>query len=83
MTLPVLEFIRFGRDICGDLRQAERREWPLFTNRWGGGAIAPQAYPDIESFPAGKPHAGVDLCDRRSAPCILHVHGARRRHNIM
>lgn len=68
MTLPVLEFIRFGRDICGNLRQAERREWPLFTNRWGGDAIALQGYPDIASFPAVKPHAGVDLWDRRSAP---------------
>lgn len=96
--------VRFGREICGDLTQAERREWwlanglggyaagtiagtltrryhglliapvnpplgrylvfakadaevldgervwPLFTNRWGGGAIEPQGYVHIESF---------------------------------
>lgn len=96
--------IRFGRAICGDLVQAERREWwladglggyaagtiagsltrryhglliapvqtaldrhlllaraeatlrfsgqdyPLFTNRWGSGAIEPQGYAYIESF---------------------------------
>lgn len=29
MNLPVPEFIRFGREICGDLAQAERREWWL------------------------------------------------------
>jgi len=97
-------FIEFGRDICGDLMQAERREWwltnalggyaagtvassltrryhglliapvrpplgrvlvvakadatladgerewPLFTNRWQGGAVDPQGNADIESF---------------------------------
>lgn len=101
-TLPTL--IRFGREICGDLPSAERREWwlangrgayaagtvagtltrryhglliapvnpplgrhlvfskadatlidggrqtPLFANRWGGGAIAPQGHTHIESF---------------------------------
>jgi len=98
------DLIRFGREICGDLAQAERREWwlsnglggyaagtiagtltrryhgllvapvnpplgrhlvvakadatltdgerewPLFTNRWGGGIIAPAGYLEIESF---------------------------------
>jgi 4-alpha-glucanotransferase len=98
------ELIRFGREICGDLAQAERREWwlsnglggyaagtiagtltrryhgllvapvspplgrhlvvakadatlsdserewPLFSNRWGGGAVAPAGYLDVESF---------------------------------
>ncbi len=29
MSLPVPEFIRFGRELCGDPRQAERREWWL------------------------------------------------------
>jgi hypothetical protein len=29
MSLPVPEFIRFGREICGDPRQAEHREWWL------------------------------------------------------
>jgi predicted glycogen debranching enzyme len=96
--------IRFGRSICGDLRQAERREWwvanglggyaggtiagsltrryhglliapvasplgrrlifakadasvmdgveswPLFTNRWKGGAISPSGHVRIRSF---------------------------------
>jgi predicted glycogen debranching enzyme len=98
------EFVRFGRAICGDLQQAERREWwlangrggyaggtiagsltrryhglliapvepplgrrlvwakadaelsdgeqrwPLFTNRWAGGAISPAGHVHIESF---------------------------------
>ncbi|MBK8750945.1 MAG: glycogen debranching enzyme family protein [Candidatus Competibacteraceae bacterium] len=97
-------FIRFGRAICGDLDQAERREWwlsnglgayaagtvagtltrryhglliapvypplgrwlvfakvdatlldgeretPLFSNRWGGGAIHPTGHVHLESF---------------------------------
>ncbi|MCU7947318.1 MAG: glycogen debranching enzyme N-terminal domain-containing protein [Candidatus Thiodiazotropha sp. (ex Cardiolucina cf. quadrata)] len=30
-----LKQIRFGRDCCGDLEQAERREW-LLTNGRGG-----------------------------------------------
>jgi len=96
--------VRFGRAICGDLVQAERREWwlangrggyaagtiagsltrryhglliapvdapvgrrlvwakadaelvdgdrnwPLFTNRWGGGTISPAGHVNIESF---------------------------------
>jgi len=96
--------VRFGREICGDLAQAERREWwlanglggyaagtiagtltrryhglliapldpplgrslvlakadatlldergswPLFSNRWGGGAVDPAGYVHIESF---------------------------------
>ncbi len=104
METKLPELIRFGREICGDLAQAERREWwlsnglggyaagtiagtltrryhgllvapvnpplgrhlvvakadatlsdgerewPLFTNRWGGGAVAPAGYLDIESF---------------------------------
>jgi 4-alpha-glucanotransferase len=99
-----LNMIRFGRAICGDLEQAERREWwlanglggyasgtiagslirryhgllvapvepplgrrlvwakadaelvdgeqswPLFTNRWSGGAISPAGHAHIESF---------------------------------
>jgi 4-alpha-glucanotransferase len=98
------DLIRFGREICGDLQQAERREWwlangrgayaagtiagtltrryhgllvapvnpplgrhlvfakadatlmdgdarfPLFANRWGGGAVDPGGYVHIESF---------------------------------
>ena len=98
------EMIRFGRAICGDLHEAERREWwlanglggyaagtiagsltrryhglliapvepplgrrliwakadaelidgeqswPLFTNRWRGGAIGPAGHVHIESF---------------------------------
>ncbi|MGB7933127.1 MAG: glycogen debranching enzyme N-terminal domain-containing protein [Gammaproteobacteria bacterium] len=32
---PLPEFIRFGREICGDLAQAERREWWL-ANGLGG-----------------------------------------------
>ncbi len=97
-------FIGFGRAICGDLGQAERREWwlgnglgayaagtiagtltrryhglliapvypplgrwlvfskadatlldgdqeiPLFTNRWGGGAVNPEGHVQLESF---------------------------------
>ena len=98
------DFIRFGRAICGDLGQAERREWwlgnglgayaagtvagtltrryhglliapvypplgrwlvfakadaalldgdreiPLFSNRWGGGAINPEGHVHLQSF---------------------------------
>jgi len=29
---------------------ADGREWPLFTNRWGGGTVAPAGYLDLESF---------------------------------
>jgi predicted glycogen debranching enzyme len=101
-SLP--ELVHFGRDICGDLAQAERREWwlgnglgayaagtiagsltrryhglmvapvnpplgrflvfakadatlydgqrtwPLYTNRWGDGTVAPEGYHHIESF---------------------------------
>lgn len=104
MKTKLPDFIRFGRATCGDLEQAERREWwlsnglgafaagtiagtltrryhgllvapvhpplgrhllmakadarlsdgerewPLFTNRWHGGAIEPAGYPRIESF---------------------------------
>jgi len=35
VNLPLPEFIRFGREICGDLAQAERREWWL-ANGLGG-----------------------------------------------
>jgi predicted glycogen debranching enzyme len=102
IKLPGL--IRFGREVCGDLEQAERREWwlanglgafaagtvagtltrryhgllvapvnpplgrhlvmakadatlhdgerswPLCSNRWGGGALQPAGYVNIESF---------------------------------
>jgi len=102
MGIPAM--IRFGRAICGDLHEAERREWwlanglgayaagtiagsltrryhglltapveaplgrrliwakadaelvdgeqswPLFTNRWSGGAIGPAGHVHIESF---------------------------------
>jgi 4-alpha-glucanotransferase len=102
MGIP--EMIRFGRAICGDLHEAERREWwlanglggyaagtiagsltrryhglliapvepplgrrliwakadadlidgdqswPLFTNRWSGGAIGPAGHVHTESF---------------------------------
>jgi len=101
---PLPNFIRFGRDICGNLVEAERREWwlgnglggyaagtiagtltrryhglliapvnpplgrylvfakadatlsdgdrewPLSTNRWGGGTVEPRGYVHIESF---------------------------------
>lgn len=104
MNISLPENIRFGREICGDLAQAERREWwlangrgayaagtiagtltrryhglliapltpplgrclvvakadavltdgtsewPLFSNRWGGGIIDPPGYIHIESF---------------------------------
>lgn len=104
MTLTAPNDIRFGREICGDLAQGERREWwlsnglggyaagtvagtltrryhglliapvkpplgrwlvfakaeatllyegqslPLFTNRWGSGAIEPRGYQHLESF---------------------------------
>lgn len=105
MTKALLtQDIQFGREICGDLEQAERREWwlgnglgayaagtiagtltrryhglliapvvaplgrmlvfakadalvldgdheyPLFTNRWGGGAVEPSGYKHIQSF---------------------------------
>jgi predicted glycogen debranching enzyme len=104
METKLPELIRFGREICGDLVQAERREWwlsnglggyaagtvagtltrryhgllvapvnpplgrhlvvakadatlsdgvrewPLFSNRWGDGAVAPAGYLAVESF---------------------------------
>jgi predicted glycogen debranching enzyme len=104
MTQELPELIRFGREVCGDLGQAERREWwlanglggyaagtvagsltrryhgllvapvnpplgrflvlakadatlldaegshPLFTNRWGEGAVEPAGHVLIESF---------------------------------
>lgn len=104
MNTALPDPIRFGREICGDLGQAERREWwlangrggfaagtvagtltrryhgllvapvnpplgrhlvvakadatlndgerswPLFTNRWGSGAITPCGYLQLESF---------------------------------
>lgn len=104
MALTLPPPIRFGREICGDLVQGERREWwltnglggyaagtvagtltrryhglliapvapplgrvlvfakaevtllyegqsvPLFTNRWGSGAVDPQGYVHLESF---------------------------------
>ncbi len=33
MNLPVRQFIRFGREICGDLHPAEHREWWLSNGR--------------------------------------------------
>lgn len=104
MTACLPELIRFGREVCGDLAQAERREWwlanglgayaagtvagsltrryhgllvapvnpplgrflllakadatlidgdrriPLFTNRWGAGAVEPAGHVHMESF---------------------------------
>lgn len=104
MDLDIPNVVRFGRDICGDLAQAERREWwlanglggyaagtiagtltrryhgllvapvnpplgrvlalakadatvldggrryPLFANRWAGGAVDPRGFVHIESF---------------------------------
>ena len=104
MDTKLPELIRFGRGVCGELAQAERREWwlsnglggyaagtiagtltrryhgllvapvkppldrhvvmakadatlvcgkrswPLFTNRWTGGAIDPTGYLAIETF---------------------------------
>ena len=104
MSGALPDFIRFGRAICGDLGQAERREWwlgnglgayaagtvagtltrryhglliapvqpplgrwlvfakadatvldgdreiPLFSNRWGGGAVSPEGHVQLESF---------------------------------
>lgn len=35
MRIPLPEFIRFGREICGDLAQAEQREWWL-ADGFGG-----------------------------------------------
>jgi 4-alpha-glucanotransferase len=104
MTTKLPELIRFGREICGDLVQAERREWwlsnglggyaagtiagtltrryhgllvapvnpplgrhlvvakadatlhdgerewPLYSNRWGGGTVDPAGHLNVESF---------------------------------
>ncbi|MCP5426303.1 MAG: glycogen debranching enzyme family protein [Gammaproteobacteria bacterium] len=104
MNQALPDFIRFGRAVCGDLGQAERREWwlgnglgayaagtvagtltrcyhglliapvhpplgrwlvfskadatlldgdrevPLFSNRWGDGAVVPEGHVQIESF---------------------------------
>ena len=104
MSMSLPDPIRFGREVCGDLAAAERREWwlangrggfaagtiagtltrryhglliapvhpplgrhlvvakadatltdgerswPLFTNRWGSGTVAPRGYLQLESF---------------------------------
>jgi 4-alpha-glucanotransferase len=104
MSPPLPDVVRFGREICGDLTQAERREWwlanglgayaagtvagsltrryhgllvapierplgrhlvlakadatlvdgdrewPLFTNRWSDGTVAPAGHVHIEEF---------------------------------
>ena len=104
MSTSLPDPIRFGREVCGDLAGAERREWwlangrggfaagtiagtltrryhglliapvhpplgrhlvvakadatltdgarswPLFTNRWGSGTVAPRGYLQLESF---------------------------------
>lgn len=35
MSTDLPSFVRFGRDVCGDLAQAERREWWLADGRGG------------------------------------------------
>ncbi len=42
MNKPLPETVRFGRDICGDLTQAERREWWLANGRgaYAAGTVA-------------------------------------------
>ena len=40
METKLPDLIRFGREICGDLAQAERREWWL-ANGLGGYAAGP------------------------------------------
>ena len=59
--------IRFGREVCGDLAAAERREWWLANGRGGyaGGTVAPQPDPALSRAagragrPAARPGAGV------------------------
>ena len=42
MNTPMPDPIRFGREICGDLAQAERREWWLANGRgaYAAGTVA-------------------------------------------
>ena len=42
VNTPLPELVRFGRDICGDLAQAERREWWLSNGRgaYAAGTVA-------------------------------------------
>src|SRR5215213_1906309 len=60
MSLPVPEFIRFGREICGDVAQAERREWWLSNGRgaYAAGTIAgtlPRCYHGLLITPVNPP----------------------------
>ncbi|MFO1207226.1 MAG: amylo-alpha-1,6-glucosidase [Burkholderiales bacterium] len=118
MVAPLPDPIRFGREVCGDLAAAERREWwlangrgafaagtvagtltrcyhglliapvhpplgrqlivakadatltdgarswPLFTNRWGSGDIAPRGHLHLESFALdGRIPTWIYACD--------------------
>ena len=136
METKLPDLIRFGREICGDLAQAERREWwlanglggyasgtiagtltrryhgllvapvnppldrhvvmakadatlvsgerswPLFTNRWSGGAVDPTGYLGDRDVSARRPHSGVALRLRRTARREPDLDGARRKHNV-
>jgi predicted glycogen debranching enzyme len=78
MTKP--QFIRFGREICGELAQAERREWWLangrgayaagtvagtLTRRYHGLLIAPLAPPLGRSLVFAKADAWLEADDQR------------------
>ena len=92
-ALERLAPIRFGREICGDLAAAERREWWLangrggyaagtialtLTRRYHGLLIAPVDPPLGRSLVLAK--ADAELVDRRAALSAVHQSlGERRR----
>ncbi|MGZ8238848.1 MAG: glycogen debranching enzyme N-terminal domain-containing protein, partial [Methylobacter sp.] len=82
MTRP--QFIRFGRETCGDLAQAERREWWLanglggyasgtlagtLTRRYHGLLIAPLALPTDRSLVFAKADAWLETGDQSWPLC--------------
>jgi 4-alpha-glucanotransferase len=72
-------FIRFGREVCGDLAQAERREWWL-ANGLGGYAAGTLAgtltrrYHDLLVAPLDPPLGRVLVAAKADA--TLHLDGA-------
>jgi glycogen debranching enzyme len=82
MNQSLPEVVRFGREICGNLAQAERREWWLdnglggyaagtvagsLTRRYHGLLIAPVSPPLGRHLVFARAEA-VLRCSRRTAP---------------
>ena len=58
------------------------REWPLFTNRWGGGTVVAGRLPPPRVVPAGRTHAGMAFRGRRCHRGAAHLDGAGREHHL-